>query len=425
MPISYYTSEEVDAKIEALPVARDGIDGKDGAPGLPGRNGIDGAKGDKGDKGDPGEPGKDGEPGAPGAGGAGTTVLVDTLGTTDNERITALNALAQSNQANSGKTVFEFALRQYNISVPIQLWSGLRLRGSAGLPTREFGRGTVINWQGASGTAVFAYTGTQSGQGYPSDGSPRDVIVQGLEFRGGAGRHVFEKVDPLNYAASSGKRAWYFSIIDCGVVGFDTFFWGFMTGCTVRGEFHAQAVADSTFFIGGSENNIFAGGHALLDNSTAAWAASGKPYIRSIMQKSYIGNAMISARGNSYQLSIEGGNDLHVMGTQFDAPDGAPTAGANIRITAGNNVQIIGCTFKGQMNNPGTTSLGVIHVTGGKNIVIQGEFRLSGTAASPSTPLVYNSSANVVEVGLLSPGDYDYTLKGNVWAMSPRARIIS
>lgn len=400
MPISYYTTEEVDEKFAALPAVRDGVDGRDGIDGVNGVDGVDGAKGDKGDP---------GEPGPPGPAGGGTTILVDSLGTTDNARITELNRLAKAH-AGQPTPVFEFATRQYNISVPIELWSGLKLLGTSGLPAREFGRGTILNWQGAAGTSVFVWVSPQTNQGYPSDGSPRDITVSGILFQGGASTDVMPKAAMTG--DYSGKTLWYCNFHNVGVRNMRTFWWGYATGCTITGTFHAQAMADTTIFLGGSENTLFEGGHSLLDNSTAAWATSGKPFIRSVMEKSYICRAMISARGNSYQLSVEGGRALIVDGCQFDAPDSAPTDGAQVRIKAVDGLTITNCTFKGGMAKTG--SRGLIDITGGRGIIIHGnQFINRGSVIPTTTPIVYASGADV-QAGLNGHTGFDGVMVGTV-----------
>ena len=62
--------DAVAARIDALPVAKDGAPGKDGADGKDGAPGERGEKGDAGERGEKGEPGRDGRDGADGKDGA-------------------------------------------------------------------------------------------------------------------------------------------------------------------------------------------------------------------------------------------------------------------------------------------------------------------------------------------------------------------
>lgn len=450
--VEVYTVDEVDAKFAALPEPGTGPQGEPGPAGADGAPGEKGDTGDAGPQGAAGEPGPagpagvagsagatgpsgpvgatgpvgpqgpagpagetgpagpQGEPGLPGTGGgSGATVLVDSLGSTDNARIAAMNALAQSHGGNP-TPAFEFAARQYNFSTQIELWSGLKLIGTSGLPAREYGRGTVLNWQGAAGTSIFKWVSPQTSQGYPSDGSPRDGSVSGILFQGGSGTDVMPKAQMNGDYA--GKTLWYWNFHNCGVRNMRSFWWGYATGCSITGTFHAQSMADTVLFLGGSENTIFEGGHSLMDNSTAAWATSGKPFIRSVMEKSYIGKAMISARGNSYQLSIEGGRAMVVSHCQFDAPTGSPTHGATIRVSACNGLTISNCTFKGMMTNPGT-SRGVIDITGGNNIMIYGnQFINYGSTIATGTPMVYASGASNVKYALNGTNGFDGVTTG-------------
>ena len=60
-------------------------------------------------------------------------IPVDQLAGSDDERILAINERTKQ-AAGKDVPVFEFANRVYSISTQIQLYSGLKLMGSAGLP---------------------------------------------------------------------------------------------------------------------------------------------------------------------------------------------------------------------------------------------------------------------------------------------------
>jgi hypothetical protein len=380
--VQVYTVDEINEMIAALAPARDGIDGIDG------------------EDGQDGEPGPPGPRGPAGPAGGGTTVLVDSLGDTDDARIAAMNAMAKAHNG-LPTAAFEFAVRQYNFSTPIELWSGLKIIGTNGLPAREFGRGTILNWQGAAGTSVFKWVSPQYGQSYPGDGSPRDITVVGMLFQGGSSTDVMPKAQMNGDYA--GKTLWYCNFHNCGVRNMRSFWWGYATGCSITGAFHAQAMADTVIFLGGSENTVFGVEQSLMDNSTAAWASSGKPFVRSVMEKSYIKTAMLSARGNSYQLSIEGGHDVIVDGLQVDSPSGAPTQGSPVRVTGGYNFRFTNMTFKGFLNGGVTTTFGsraAIDIQNARWISIDGNTFLKGNPTLPATtPLVYATNSTFVKWG--------------------------
>ena len=168
--------------------------------------------------------------------------------------------------------------------------------------------------------------------------------------------------------AYQGKTLWYVNWHDCGFMGFNTIWWGWGTGVTMNGITHIMAIADSAFYIGGSENHFF-DGYSFVDNATAEWESS-QALLPLANGKSSIGRIMLSARRNSYQLSIEGGRNLVVDGAAFDAPDSAPTSGKQIGISGGSGIRITNGSFKGGMANPAAASGGaagnraLIHVTG-------------------------------------------------------------
>jgi hypothetical protein len=359
----------------------------------------------------------------------------DSFGATDNERVTAMNAYHQAHAGGILNPVY-FPARQINISVPIKLFSGLQLVGAPG-PVREYTRKTTINWQGAANTSIFIFpTEGQTSQGYPSDGSPRDGNISGIMFVGGSSTDVFPKRAMTGDFA--GATLWYFNIHNCGVKNMRTFWWGYGTGVTVSGVFHAQAMSESPFFFGGSENAIFVGGQSFMDNT--GWGATAKAFVRSIAEKSYIGGqCMPTARGQSWQISIEGGNNMVITGIEFDSQSSDPVSGANLRISGGSRILITECSFKGGMNNPAggsggeSNNRGFIHVTGGNGIVIQGNnFSNSGSAAPASTPLVYASSAvaaGAIKVGLNGFTGYDGVLRqasaGRILTIDPQTSVLT
>ena len=159
--------------------------------------------------------------------------------------------------AGKNTPVYEFANRTYTISTPIKLFSGLKLRGTGGLPAREFDGGTVIVWQGDDDSSVFVFPPEgQSGQNYPTDGSPRDISISGLLFEGGASTNVFPRLS-MSTGSHVGKTLWYSSLHNLGVRAMRTFWWGYGTGVSLTGSFHAQALSDTPLYLGGSENTIF------------------------------------------------------------------------------------------------------------------------------------------------------------------------
>jgi len=179
-----------------------------GEPGPAGPQGEPGPMGPPGPQGEQGEPGPMGPPGPAGSG-SGTpfrgAVMFDDYfqGADTNAKITAMNAWAKAHNGQRMPYVV-FDNRQYDHSVPIELWSGLTCIANGGMPAREYQRHCVLNYVGASGSGQFKWTGQQSNQSYPSDGSPRDITFSGFEFRAHTDKDFIPATTDLN-----GKTLWY------------------------------------------------------------------------------------------------------------------------------------------------------------------------------------------------------------------------
>jgi hypothetical protein len=374
------------------------------------------------------------EVGASGAGpdaGSPATIPVDELGLTDNERIERLNVLAQRS-AGKSTPVYEFANRTYAITTPIKLFSGLKLRGTGGLPAREYGGGTVIAWEGDDDSSVFVFPPEgQSGQNYPTDGSPRDISISGLMFEGGASTNVFPRLS-MSSGSHVGHTLWYSSLHNLGVRAMRTFWWGYGTGVSLSGSFHAQALADTPLYLGGSENTIFGtSDQSFMDNSTASWRQSGKAFIRSVMSKSYIGRVIITARSDSFHLSVEGGRGLVVDGVQFDAAGSDQSRNAAIKVSDINGLTVSNCVFYGTMSQPGDGSRGIVDIRGGSGVLmtgnqfvrILGDREADSVAASPGTPLIYNATPDPVKLGMNGFPDFDGIVVGNAITSDPTVKV--
>ena len=363
--------------------------------------------------------------------GSPATVPVDELGSTDDERIARLNDWARRS-AGKNSPVYEFANRTYTISTPIKLFSGLKLRGTGGLSAREYDGGTVIVWQGDDDSSVFVFPPEgQSGQNYPTDGSPRDISISGLLFEGGASTNVFPRLS-MSTGSHLGKTLWYSSLHNLGVRAMRTFWWGYGTGVSITGSFHAQAMTDTPLYLGGSENTIFGGAdQSFMDNSSAAWRQSGKPLIRSVMSKSYIGRVIITARSDSFHLSIEGGRGLVVDGVQFDAPASDQSRSAAITVSGVDGLTLTNCVFYGSMSQPGNGSRGIVDIRGGRGIVITGnqfvrqlgDDEADSMAVDPGTPLIFNATSDSVKLGMNAFSDYDGVVIGNAISSDPTFRV--
>lgn len=353
----------------------------------------------------------------------------DSFGGNDNDRVKAVNTYHQ----NHGGGVLEpiqLPSRIITHSVPFQWWSGMRLIADGG-PAREYSRGTVLRYNGTG--SQFVFTGSQTAQGYPSDGSPRDINIHNVQFEGPGNTDWTQCYDPRTYPQNGSSHVdWMSELRGCGWKLFNRVYWGWWDGLNLVGTTHVQAVKDTPFFVGGAECTLFGAESSFMDNT--AWANTPKPFIRSVLEKSTIGAVMPTARGISYQMKIEGGNNLVVNGTRFDSQDSDPVSGASLRIEGGANISVTGCSFKGQGDNFAEAyEHGVIEIVGGQHIIIQGNnFHRSGTRAPSSTPLVYtgpNVPFGGVVVGPNGFQGFDGVLQqskpGQIVCTDPRMRIIT
>ena len=111
----------------------------------------------------------------------------------------------------------------------------------------------------------------QARQTYPPDGSPRDISITGILFDGGSNgpqTDVFPRL-PMTADSIRGNTLWYCNLHNLGVRVMRTFWWGYGTGVSLTGSFHAQAMYDTPLYLGGSENTIFGtGSQSFMDNSS-------------------------------------------------------------------------------------------------------------------------------------------------------------
>ena len=168
-----------------------------------------------------------------------------------------------------------------------------------------------------------------------------------------------------------------------------------------------------------------------MDNSPPPWRQSGKALIRSVMSKSYIGRVIITARSDSFHLSIEGGRGLVVDGVQFDAPASDQSRNAAIKVSDVDGLTVSNCVFYGSMNQPGDGSRGIVDIRGGRGIVVTGnqfvrqlgDSEADSVAAGPGTPLIYNATDDPVKLGMNGFPDYDGIVIGNAISSDPSLKM--
>lgn len=315
-------------------------------------------------------------------------------GTTDDARIAAMNAWHKANGSTNPRPAVLFDARTYSFSTPIEMWSGMALLGGRRVAAREFSTGTVLHYSGAAGTSMMAFVANS--QGYPGDGSPRDMSFHDIQFEGAAGTHYLPKHDPST-ETYTGKTLWYTTWHGCGWKAFATIWWGWGDGCCITGPTHTQLLTDTAFHVGGSECSFFGNdGFSFADTPNDIHV----PYFRSRMSKSTIGRVLVTGRKTNTQLSVEAGSALDVHQFYVDAQDSDPVYGAPVHISGGEGINLSNLSFKGGMHQPAgavggaAANRGWIHVTGGRQILVQNcTFSLGGTNATAATPLLYAGPA--------------------------------
>lgn len=265
----------------------------------------------------------------------------NSLGADDTQRFT--NLVAKMKAGWRGEVEFEF--RNHNCPVQIPTapgrWVGASNRAF------EYGQAPQITYTGPAGTSMFVlYKNT--GYNYPGNGVGRDFHARGIQFSAGNDRDFLPP--KLDGAFDTNYVQWYFSFPDCSWVGWRYVAKGWGDGLDLPGFNNFQACVTTPLTLGGSEQKWFLAG-GFMDSNNPTWMAADLPFIDCQLTKSVIGSAMISARGKSYQLKVSYGHNTRCIGTEFDSPDGSPTASYQVRfIAAGAGATNFGfeaCSFKG------------------------------------------------------------------------------
>jgi len=330
----------------------------------------------------------------------------DDFGSDDNARVTALNAYLRDHNGGPSRAV-RLPARQINTTVPVSLYSGATILGREG-PSREFQRGTIWNWQGGSGSNALAFPADgQTSQSYPSDGSPRDITMNNIQWQGGSSTNWMPR-NNMSGSDIAGKTLWYCEFKDSGWKNFSTVWHGYTTGCSfATGVSHFQAIGDTAIFLGGSETTVFGhDGYSFAASSTSTQTAT--PFMRSMLSKSTIGKCMITARTVGWGLTIEGGYNSTFDMLALDAQDSSRFNGKMMLISGGTGHVISNMSFKGGMNAPTASDKGFLMITGGSQLLIQGnKFTRYQTNYAADQPVIHVGSSVGTRAVALGLNTYD------------------
>lgn len=361
------------------------------------------------------------------AGGGGTTVVgsgnrtpFDSLGSNDTDRF---KNLAEKMKAGWTGEV-EFAYRNHNCPIQIPTAPGRWVGGAS--RAFEYGKCPQITYTGPANTSMF-YLYKNSGYNYPANGVSRDFVASGIQFNAGGDKDF---LPPAPGGFDSNYVQWYWDFPDCGFVGWRRITKGWGTGLDFSGFLNLQAMSTATpLTLGGSECKWGLKG-GFMDSGNATWMAADLPFIECSMSKSVIGSIMISARRKSYQLKVTYGHNTRCIGTEFDAPDGDPTASYQCRfIGTATSFGFQSCSFKGGEGiqaQSGATEISVdgCHFGGNRNLArLESGFSgvllwgLNTYGGAPKT--IYAARAN--QVICLDPRVTVRSLDGSqVWQQASR-----
>jgi hypothetical protein len=315
---------------------------------------------------------------------------------TDAEKTAQIIAWLATQQPGAPQREIQMPVRRFDWHLQLPTESGGRMVGTV-TPAREFGTGAIINYVGPAGSSFFKLQAEPGKYGYPSGGVSRDMHFHGIQFSGGNDKDFLPPAPST--AFDSRYVQWYWDFFHCGFVGWDNFSSGWGDGLTLGGITHFQAQDNSTS-LGGSENDWFDQG-SLLDSGNLS---GDKPFLDWSCSKSTIGAAMISARGDCYQLRVTYGSGCVAQGTKFDSPDSAPTKGHQVRFDGGTDFGFDGCNFKGGLGILGRKGSCEIAVTncgfGGNRALARLESTFQGVLVWGINR--YGSTPRVIEVARLS-----------------------
>lgn len=345
----------VQAQVDGLGAATQGEkgdpgeDGKDGLDGQPGKDGLDGAPGPPGPEGPPGPPGKDGAPGGSLSVNESARVYLDggSLFTGDDAQKTDQLIAWLTKMGPGPKPEIQVAARGFTLSKSLPKYAGFSLVGRIGAPAREFPSSFILKYTGSG--PMFVGT-PNTGYSYPSGGVVRDLSLHGLALSAGLDKMLFE--ESTSYTPA--KNTWYCSMTNCGFIGWKSVYSTGATGLLIGGTTHLQAFARTPLDITGSENMVL-GPNSMLDSSNTDWMKADLPIVRMHGEKSSLQDGIISARKQSYQVLVDGGNQQEINGVEFDSPDGTDsadgvpwrTASYQLRVKGGNGLVVRGACLKG------------------------------------------------------------------------------
>lgn len=314
----------------------------------------------------------------------------DSLGGTDDQRVDKMNSM------HGAKVVLP--LRTISTSHPVELWSALTMVAPYG-PAREYGTRTVWKFNGQG--SVFKFVRNQ--QGYPSDGSPRDINVIGIQFSAGSQVDFIED----NQGHYQSKTLWYCLFRDVGFNGFRHGWKGHGDGTVfMSGVSHAQAYSDTFIDVGGAENTLFGSEFSFMDTHNM----DNKPAVISRMEKSVIGQAMITGRKGITPLVVDGGNGLRIHDLSLDSQDSDPVRGSALVVRNHDGLQVYGNTFKG-MSHDGKSP--IIDVQRGSASIFGNTFSAKA-GGPPGTPLIKAGSGTTVKAALNQHPGYTGVCLGTI-----------
>lgn len=451
MPISYYTVEEIDQKLQQIALtpgppggngpsayevavangftgtepewllSLEGADGDDGSVGasayeiaiangysgtqaqwlasLKGTNGTNGASAYQvavanGFAGTEAEwlASLKGDPGpvGPGGGLVGVVQLDSFSGATDDDKLTAALTYAA---AQTRIPYIQFPARNVTLNQGGRIpFTGMKLIGpnAPGPKNLEISSGTPVNHRVTIGASVT--TGTNSL--FHSTGTLYDIYVGDLAFQGSHTAQFWSQPSGTLYACEFNALTFY---------GIKNVFGNptqkaLLTQVAFTGHWTVLGFQDQTFHMGGSDNNLWDAGYLNINSPSSGGA--GKYCIRlDKMDKTVVGPIYNTAEGGWLGTRLTGNSEgLTIRGARFEGRGASnPCDGNTLRIEGG-NVALRDPWLAYGMAAPTANSgdsQGIVHITGG-NVVIDRPSYKRATAVGETVPMVYVGGGRVV-----------------------------
>ncbi|MCW2917653.1 MAG: hypothetical protein JWN52_5721 [Actinomycetia bacterium] len=240
-------------------------------------------------------------------------------------------------------------------------------------------------------------------------GTVKGIYIGNLSFEGDSNTSFFVDYD------NTGPVLWASLLENLGFNLFKHVIWGAHNAVTFAGYWDVNNGYDTQFKLWGSDGNYWTDG-MLIDSPNYPTGNVYHIYLVNVT-KTAVGPVFITGKSNICPMRIDGGRGIVVTGARMEAQQGNPTWGSQLLVTGGKFIRVRDCWYFNGMSQPNTTGhanaaydKGIITITGGSNILIEGCMFSTGdgsqTSATPAgTPHVYIGGGTSIRVRNLQSSD--------------------